>query len=274
MTGTLHWILETAAFAVGGLVYWRSPGATHPRMESLTRLGVVAGATLGAALGSRLLYMLQYWSALSTQPWQMWLGGKTIVGALLGGLVGVETAKAALGWQESTGNAFVKPLLVAIVIGRLGCQLSGVSDQTYGNPTALPWAWDYGDGVPRHPTSAYEILGLIVLAWLVLRPRFAPAGDSLPIGDSLADRSVVADRSVACEPGDRFRAFMCGYLLLRFALEFLKPPFAPAAIGTLMPDRWGPFSAIQWACLGGLAYYVPAGQRWLGAPNVPPAKGN
>ena len=249
-SGALHWLLEAAAFAIGGLLYWRSPGALSPRMDSLTRLGVMAGAALGAALGSRLLYVLQYWSALSTQPWQMWLGGKTIVGALLGGLLGVETAKAGLGWHESTGNNFVKPLLVAMVIGRIGCQLSGVSDQTYGNATTLPWAWNYGDGVPRHPTSMYEILGLTLLAWLVLRPRFAR------------------------EPGDRFRAFMVGYLVLRFALEFLKPPFAPAAPGTLMPDRWGLFSAIQWACLGGLAYYAPAGQRWLLADTAEPSKGS
>jgi prolipoprotein diacylglyceryltransferase len=234
----LHWVLEVAAFALGGLLYWRTPTATNSRMEPVTRLGIVAGAALGAAIGSRLLYMLQYWSALSTQPWQMWLGGKTIVGALLGGLAGVETAKAALGWRESTGNGFVKPLLVAMVVGRVGCQLSGVSDQTYGNATSLPWAWNYGDGIPRHPTSAYEIVGLAMLAWLVSRPRFAR------------------------EPGDRFRAFMVGYLLLRFALEFLKPPFGPAASGALMPDWWGPFSAIQWACLGGLAYYLPAAQRW------------
>jgi prolipoprotein diacylglyceryltransferase len=238
---TLHLLLETAAFAIGGLLYWRAPHGRNPQMDSLTRLGIVAGAALGAAIGSRGLYMLQYWSALSIQPWQMWLGGKTIVGALLGGLLGVEIAKACLGWRESTGNGFVTPLLVAIVIGRIGCQLSGVTDQTYGIATSLPWAWNYGDGVPRHPTSAYEIVGLVALAWLVRRPRFAR------------------------EPGDQFRAFMVGYLLLRFALEFLKPPYGPAAPGALMPDRWGPLCAIQWACLGGLAYYLRTGQRWVQA---------
>jgi prolipoprotein diacylglyceryltransferase len=237
-SGVLHFVLETAAFAIGGLLYWRrAPAPT----DAITRLGIVAGAALGAAIGSRVLYILQYWTALSDQPWQMWLGGKTLVGALLGGLIGVELAKSALGWRESTGNRFVMPLLVAIAIGRVGCQLSGVTDQTYGNATTLPWAWDYGDGVPRHPTSAYEILALALLAWWVQRPRFAH------------------------EPGDRFRALMVGYLLIRLGLEFLKPPFGPAAVGTLAPDRWGPFSAIQWACLCGLAYYLPAGQRWLRA---------
>jgi len=242
--------LETAAFAVGGLLYWRGGAAnTVARADAMSRLGFVAGAAAGAAIGSRLLYVLQYWTALSAQPWPMWLGGKTIVGALLGGLIGVEVAKRALGWRDSTGNGFVTPLLVAMVIGRLGCQLSGVADQTYGIATTLPWAWNYGDGVPRHPTSLYEMVGLCLIAWIVRRPRFAH------------------------EPGDRFRVLMVTYLLMRLGLEFLKPPFGPAAAGTLAPSLWGPLAPIQWACLGGLLYYLPALRRWLkgrGAPGANP----
>jgi prolipoprotein diacylglyceryltransferase len=234
-----HVVLEMTAFATGGFLYWRGSNTAAPGKDAISRLGIVAGAALGAAVGSRLLYVFQYWTALSDQPWQLWLGGKTIVGALLGGLLGVELAKLALGWRESTGNRFVIPLVVAMIIGRIGCQLSDVTDQTYGNATTLPWAWNSGDGVPRHPTSLYEIAGLIVIAWLAHRPRFAH------------------------EPGDRFRMFMVSYLLLRLGLEFLKPPFGPAASGALMADRWGPLSAIQWACLAGLAYYLPASKRWL-----------
>ena len=234
-----HVALEMIAFAVGGLLYWHGSNTAAPGKDAVSRLGIVAGAALGAAVGSRGLYVFQYWSALSDQPWQVWLGGKTIVGALLGGLLGVELAKLASGWRESTGNRFVIPLLVAMIIGRIGCQLSGVADQTYGNATALPWAWDYGDGVPRHPTPLYEIAGLALIAWLVHRPPFAR------------------------EPGDRFRMLMVSYLVLRLGLEFLKPPFGQAASGTLMADRWGPLSAIQWACVVGLAYYLPASKRWL-----------
>ncbi len=239
MSDSAHIVLESVAFAVGGLLYWRGSSTPAPGQDTIGRLGIVAGAALGAALGSRLLYVAQYWTALSSQPWPIWLGGKTIVGALLGGLVGVELAKAALGWRDSTGNRFVVPLLVAMIIGRIGCQLSGVADQTYGTATTLPWGWDYGDGVPRHPTSLYEIIGLAVIGWIVYRPRFAR------------------------EPGDRFRVLMTTYLLLRLVLEFLKPPFGPAARGALMADFWGPLAAIQWACLAGLAYYLPASRRWL-----------
>jgi prolipoprotein diacylglyceryltransferase len=128
----VHIALETLAFALGGVLYWRSSNASTQPRDRWTRWGVLAGAALGAALGSRGLYVLQYWGALTHQPIAIWLGGKTIVGGLLGALVGVETAKRALNWTASTGDGFVLSLLAAIIIGRIGCQLSGLSDLTYG----------------------------------------------------------------------------------------------------------------------------------------------
>jgi phosphatidylglycerol:prolipoprotein diacylglycerol transferase len=235
----VHSGLEIGGFTVGGVVYWRSAKATTQPRESWMRWGLLAGAALGAAVGSRALYMLQYAGALQGQPLAIWLGGKTIVGGLLGALFGVESAKYLMHWRQSTGDGFVVPLLAAIVIGRIGCQLSGVSDLTYGIVTTLPWGWDYGDGAARHPTSAYEILGIGVIAWIIYRPKFA--------GFS----------------GDRFRAFMVGYLVLRLGLEFLKPPFGPAATGTLTPDRWDALSAIQWACIAGIVYYSRDVYRWV-----------
>jgi phosphatidylglycerol---prolipoprotein diacylglyceryl transferase len=235
----VHSALEIGAFTVGGLLYWRKANASTQPSEHWTRWGLLAGAALGAAVGSRALYMLQYWGALEGQPLAIWLGGKTIVGGLLGALFGVESAKRALGWRQSTGDGFVLPLLVAIVVGRIGCQLSGVADLTYGNVTTLPWGWNYGDGALRHPTALYEILGVGVLAWILYRGNFMR------------------------RRGDQFRAFMVGYFLLRFGLDFLKPPFGPAAAGTLSPERWGPLSAIQWACLAGLAYYAQDVYRWV-----------
>jgi phosphatidylglycerol---prolipoprotein diacylglyceryl transferase len=234
----VHWVLEAGAFATGGLLYWRASNAASQPSDRWVRWGVLAGAALGAAIGSRALYALQYWTALAGQPLALWLGGKTLVGGLLGAVLGVELAKRALHWNLSTGDGFVLPLAIAIVIGRLGCQLSGVSDLTYGIVTTLPWGWNYGDGLVRHPTALYEIVGVIALAAL------------------LYQGGVMRRR------GDQFRAFMVGYLVLRFALEFLKPPFGPAATGTLTPELWGPLAAIQWACVAGLAYYARDIYRW------------
>jgi len=46
---------------------------------------------------------------------------------------------------------------VGVAVGRIGLLFSqGIDDFTYGTPTALPWAHDFGDGVPRHPVQLYE----------------------------------------------------------------------------------------------------------------------
>jgi phosphatidylglycerol:prolipoprotein diacylglycerol transferase len=227
----VHWALESSALTIGGLCYWKTRVAAAQPTDVWVRWGILAGAAAGAALGSRALYILQYWSALAHQPLGLWLGGKTLVGGLLGAVIGVEWAKRLLRWPSSTGDGFVVPVMVAIAVGRVGCQLSGLSDLTYGNPTSLPWGWNYGDGIPRHPTALYEILGLVLIAFILRWARFTT------------------------RPGDRFRAFMVGYLVLRIGLDFLKPPFGAAAAGELQPDRYGPLSAIQWACVAGLAYY-------------------
>jgi phosphatidylglycerol---prolipoprotein diacylglyceryl transferase len=229
---------ESGGLTVGGLLYWRQSNAATQPADRWTRWGLLAGAAVGAAVGSRGLYMLQYWSALGGQPLTAWLGGKTIVGGLLGAILGVETAKHLLHWPASTGDGFVTPLAAALVIGRIGCQLSGVSDLTYGNVTELPWGWDYGDGLARHPTAIYEILGVGALVWWAMRAHLSRSGD-------------------------RFRAFVVGYLVLRFALEYLKPPFGRSAVGVITPERWGSLSAIQWACVAGLTYYAMDILRWL-----------
>jgi phosphatidylglycerol---prolipoprotein diacylglyceryl transferase len=104
--------------------------------------------------------------------------------------------------------------------------------------TTLPWGWDYGDGLARHPIAVYEILGIGVLACVVVRGN------------------------IKTQPGDRFRRFVVGYLLLRIGLDFLKPPFGPASAGALAPDRWEALSVIQWACVAGVAYYVRDILRW------------
>jgi len=239
-----HFWLELLAYAVGAQWYRLNlrrapPGVASP--DPLQRWAVIAGAVFGAAVGSKLLYVLQYLPALLVQPAVTWWSGKTIAGGLLGGLIGVELAKRATGWRASTGDAFVGPLVAGMVIGRLGCQLAGLEDLTYGGTTSLPWGWDYGDGLRRHPVALYEVFGLLLLAGGLHLRR---------------------DR-LARVAGDRFRAFMVGYLLLRLALDFLKPPHTTAAAGLLVPALYGLLTAIQWACVAGLAYYLPSIGRWL-----------
>lgn len=239
-----HLMLEALSYGAGSALYWLAPTSlrTAPgqNMPLEQRLAVLAGAACGALLGSRALYLAQYWHSLPPLSLAVIAGGKTIVGGLLGGLIGVELAKRATHWQSSTGDRFLLPLVIGIVLGRIGCHLAGLGDLTYGNVTALPWAVDAGDGLPRHPVALYEALAVPLLAFAILR---TPA---------LRRRA-----------GDRFAAFLAAYLLLRLLLDFLKPPYGPAAAGLPTPDRWLLLTPIQWACVLGLAYYGRHVRRWL-----------
>jgi phosphatidylglycerol---prolipoprotein diacylglyceryl transferase len=129
------------------------------------RWAVVAAAVTGAALGSKLLFWLEdprlTWQHLHDPNYL--LGGKTIVGALAFGLITVELAKRYIGLRDSTGDLYAIPLALGIAIGRMGCFLTGLSDNTYGTPTNLPWAVNFGDNIPRHPTQLYEIALLLAL---------------------------------------------------------------------------------------------------------------
>jgi prolipoprotein diacylglyceryltransferase len=119
----------------------------------------------------------------------------------------------------------VFPLLLGLVIGRLGCHLSGLTDGTFGTPTSLPWGIDFGDGIARHPTNLYEIGFLVLLALLL----------------------SALERRCPLPNGRRFELFLAGYLLFRLLVEFLKPTAALPGLG---------LTAIQWACVAGLGYYV------------------
>jgi prolipoprotein diacylglyceryltransferase len=238
-----HVLFEWLGYALGGAIYWRTRDLSTQPQDSLQRLAIVAGAVAGAAFGSKLIYILDYWTMLQDLPRSAWLGGKTVVGGLLFGVFGVELAKKYIGWHRSTGDSFVWPVLAGLFLARLGCQFSGGQDLTYGIPTSLPWGWDYGDGIARHPTAFYEMAGLIVIALIVRAgpPRAAE--------------------------GDRFRLFMVCYLLFRFLLDFLKPPHGPPIAGLLVPDSYVGLTAGQWVCLLGLVYYSGAIRRWI----LPPA---
>jgi phosphatidylglycerol:prolipoprotein diacylglycerol transferase len=97
------------------------------------------------------------------------MGGKTVVGALIFGLIAVELMKRYIGVRQSTGDLYATPLALGIAIGRIGCFLTGLSDNTYGTPATLPWAINFGDGIPRHPTQLYELAFLLALIPILYR---------------------------------------------------------------------------------------------------------
>jgi phosphatidylglycerol---prolipoprotein diacylglyceryl transferase len=130
---------------------------------------------------------------------------RSIEGAIFGAVVGVEIYKRFAGLTARTGARFAAPLAIGVVVGRFGCFLSGIGDFTYGTPTSLAWAHDFGDGVPRHPTPLYESasMALFFAAYLV---------------------AIFRDHRWTIENG--FYLAVLWYSIQRFAWEFVKP-YAP-----------------------------------------------
>ena len=199
-----HPVMEGIAYAVGlgaMLMARRRRKELGGEREWTETLWLTAGAAVGALVGAKVLAWVEGPGGASAPTMDNFLrGGTTIGGGLAGGWAGTEGAKFFLGLTRRTGDAWVLPLCCAIAIGRWGCFLTGLSDNTYGVKTDLPWGVDFGDGA-RHPTQLYEsgfaVVMLFVL-WGISRRRWV-------------------------REGDLFRVFMAGYMGFRFFVEFLKP---------------------------------------------------
>jgi prolipoprotein diacylglyceryltransferase len=228
-----HWVFDVLAYTAGIWLLTRRRRRVDDVVDTRTRWIVVAAALIGGVIGSHLLFVLEDLAPLRSSNYDpmLFLGGKTIVGGLIGGVIAVEFVKARLGIEVATGDLLVLPLAAGIAIGRIGCFLTGLSDGTSGIATSLPWGVDFGDGTPRHPTQLYEIAFVVILSLFVARigPRLRVTGDA-------------------------FKIFVLGYLSFRVLVDFIKP--ATRIVGV---------SILQWACLAVIAYYWPHVPRLIAA---------
>lgn len=232
MTLSPHLILESLGYFIGGQLFWWQRRRAGDSLSGPDRWLILGATIFGAALGSRVLGALEDPTRLALTLDAF--SGKTIVGALLGGLIATELTKKLLGVTRSTGDLLAVPLAVGTIIGRIGCFLTGLADQTHGVPTTLPWGYDYGDGIKRHPAQLYEIAFLALVVVFLINTRRRPWRG---------------------HEGDEFRLYLSAYLAFRLVIDFLKP-------GVFL---YG-LTAIQWACAFGLLYYSKDFSRWLTKP--------
>jgi phosphatidylglycerol:prolipoprotein diacylglycerol transferase len=227
-----HLVFETLAYAVAFRLYLWLRKRKGDAIDDANRWWVIAAAAMGAAAGSKILYWFED-PRLTLQHLAdpaFFFAGKTIVGALIGGLAAVEWMKKRLRITRRTGDLFALPLCSGIAIGRIGCFLTGTEDRTAGAATMLPWGVNFGDGVLRHPTQLYEIAFALALAAYLWRKMQRPHLE-----------------------GDIFKKFMVFYIVFRFTCDFLKPDIRVL----------GGLSSIQWACAGIVVYYSADIARWF-----------
>jgi|ERR1044072_3362168 prolipoprotein diacylglyceryltransferase len=217
-----HYIGDAAAWALAFLgARWvyrhrrQSVSALAAQTEPGYFLTLAAGAIAGAWLAG----------SLNSLRFAFPTPSHSIAGALAGAIVAVEIWKWRKGIRQSTGGPFVIPLAIGVVVGRWGCLFAGLSDDTYGTPTALPWAVDLGDHIGRHPVEIYESLAMAIFL-------------------AIYWRALAKERLWAVRHG--FHAFVLAYAVQRFAWEFLKP----------YPTLLGPLNLFHLLMIGLAAYAI------------------
>ena len=170
---TLYGWIVLIGILVGGWFWsrkWKERPASFP---------IFIGAIVGAFLGAKVLFLLaEGWAHLDSPGWWMiWLSGKTIIGALLGGYAGVELVKHWVGHREPTGDWFAVGVPLSIAIGRIGCLRYGCCPGIVAGEGAR-FSISDSSGVERWPAVALEFgfNALFVIAILPLAIRGAGRG--------------------------------------------------------------------------------------------------
>lgn len=169
---------------------------------------------LGMLVGARLIYVLVYdfpsYRAHPLNALAIWEGGLSFHGAVLG----MAIATLVFAQQHklpflAVGDTIAVSGTQGLFFGRLGNFING---ELYGRPSGVPWAMVFPDDplhLPRHPSQLYEGLAegvlLSVVLWLLDRVSHAQGWywDGLLTG-----------------------AFLVGYAIVRFLLEFTRQPDA------------------------------------------------
>ena len=159
---------------------------------------IIISSLIGGAIGAKLPLLFIYWREIFFSPngFLILLYGKTILGALIGGTLGVLLVKNRLNIKSKLGNIIAPSIAIGVAIGRIGCFLRGCC---YGKPTSLPWGVNFGDGILRHPTQLYESIFMFgMFFFLIYKKKQNPA------------------------PGSLFKILIISYFTFRFFLEFLR----------------------------------------------------
>ena len=222
----IHPILESVGIFIAMRYYAFLRKRNKSSLSTIQSFGIIIGALIGALLGSKIVGTLENPQALleAKNQFLFFWTSNTIVGGLTLGLIGVELTKKIIKHKESTGDLIVFPLILAMIIGRIGCFLTGVYEQTYGIETTSIFGMNLGDGLMRHPVALYEIVYLLLL-WIVLK---------------------IIQKKYIYPSGYLFQIFMLAYFLFRFCLDFIKP-IHPLFLG---------LSSIQLTCVCVIIYYI------------------
>lgn len=167
----------------------------------------MVGVIIGGRLGYVLFYNFEMYAANPLEIFNFSHGGMSFHGGFIGALLaGIVAAKIIKMPYLTLVDLAVIGVPLGLMFGRVANFING---ELWGAPTSLPWGVIFGGiaGVePRYPSQLYEALLEGVLLFVVL---FA-----------LARKTPPRPR------GTFFGAFMLGYGICRFLIEFVRQPDA------------------------------------------------
>ena len=207
---------------IGGLLFaWRYMirlAALSPQVASREAVDdFLIWATLGVVLGGRvgytLFYNFDYYADNPLAALQIWKGGMSFHGGVLGvivsGLIFVKRRHIpALRFADIVACATP----VGLMLGRLANFING---ELFGRVSDVPWAMVFprGGEAPRHPSQLYEAFleGLVLFCLLYLLSK---------------------NENIRNRPGVLTGVFLIGYALARAFVELFRQP--DAHIGFLL----------------------------------------
>jgi len=144
------------------------------------------------------VYNFDYYIQNPLQIVQIWKGGVSLFGGLLGALIAalIFSKKRKIKFYD-LADVFIIPLSFGIIFGRIG---NFINQELYGKITNLPWAikFDNVEGL-RHPTQIYEAIGHLIIFLLLL---------------------IIWKKNP--KKGFIFYSFIIMYSIFRFFMEFLR----------------------------------------------------
>lgn len=163
---------------------------------------IVLFALVFGLLGSKIVVIIENIGVLIddfSRAKDFLFAGKSIIGGLAGGYVGVMVAKKVLKNDNiRIGNNIAPAIALSMAIGRIGCFLTGCC---YGIETNLPIGVDFGDGVSRIPTQLIEMIFCFILFIYLFYKQ---------------------QTKKELMPGILFKELVIYYFVFRFLIEFLR----------------------------------------------------